>query len=779
MQLNTNYQLLGKVTIPSSVATTEVRLYAKIGTQNIASNYTPVTSKITFYRGAGNYQASSWSTNLTGDVSGSNSGKANFGTGETTLLERTQNIYHNQDGSKGINIGAYYNDSYQGKNKTIGNVYVTLPTIPRASKLGNIPDFTVDGNEGVGIPFSVPYTKYYDGFKQYLGISYVDNEGSLYPNFVERDNFEGTQVTLTSEELEQFYTLCSTGNTMKVRVFLNTYTGDSYIGTNYKSIGSDDKFVNASISTTGLLPTLDLSSITYEDINTDTKVVTGNNQLIIQNASRLQTSISEYAVAHKGATISSYRIETTTKAGIERKDFASNSPLPMKYNFNKPTTNQFVVKVFDSRGNQTTHTITYDLINWVEPVISKFDVTRTNGVEEATYIEASGTYSTLGSLGNNIEEAYYRYREVGSTTWSSEQQLTLPSSSEGKWTLAKVYVADFDVSKEYEFELYIRDRIGTNKSTDTLNSAEPYMWHKRKSKLLGIGKKPKDGLPEGSVDIAGGYYVNGSKLNSMSLKVNDNMTNAKWNKICNIKIDKHIQGEFCALRIFIGDGQNSRPTQNAYIDLVMQLGWVGENSGRLGCTAELHKMRTSFSPNSVFVKVIANNYLDYDVWIKTLATYCKPNYVPFVKDGIVVTQKSESSTDEPAGTECLIDLYSTDVPEDVLNKIVVPSGFTLQSKYSTLYRINKRYFGDVIVQKDSGTFVPTQDLVFGIKGVSIKKTAMGGCFLCKDLWSVESVGYLYFGFNGANQRTDVIVADKKSTGCNIVKIHVDFLADEV
>ena len=524
MELNTNYQLLGKVTIPSSVSTTEVRLYAKIGTQNIASNYTPVTSKIAFYRGTGNYQASSWSTNLTGDVSGSNSGGGTFYAGETTLLETTQNIYHNQDGTKGINIGAYYNDSFQGKNKTIGNVYVTLPTIPRASKLGNIPDFVVDGNEGVGVPFSVPYTKYYDGFKQCLIIDYGADEN--YVVIAKRDNFNERQVTFTSEELNTFYSKCVNGNKLEVRFILVTYTGESYQGTNYEQIGISVKFrVGASLSTTGLLPTLDLSSITYEDINTDTKVVTGNNQLIIQNASRLKTSISQYATAHKGATISSYRIETTTKAGIERKDFASNSPLPMTTNFNKPTTNQFTVKVFDSRGNQSTYTKTYDLINWVEPVISKFEVSRTNGVEEATYIEANGTYSTLGSLGNNIEEAYYRYREVGTTTWSSEQQLTLPSSSEGKWTLAKVYVADFDVSKEYEFELYIRDRIGTNKSTDTLNSATPYMWHKRKSKLLGIGKKPKDGLPEGSVDIAGGYYVNGTKLSFTQKQADWKQTN--------------------------------------------------------------------------------------------------------------------------------------------------------------------------------------------------------------------------------------------------------------
>lgn len=511
MELNTNYQLLGKVTIPSSVATTEVRLYAKIGTQNIASNYTPVTSKITFYRGAGNYQASSWSTNLTGDVSGSNSGGGTFGTGETTLLETTQNIYHNQDGTKGINIGAYYNDSFQGKNKTISNVNVTLPKIARKSELGNVPDFTVDGNEGVGVPFSVPYTKYYDGFNQYLHISC--NVNGEYTVIATRDHFEDKQVTFTSTELSTFYSKCSNSNSIDVRIILATYTGDSYQSANYEQIGISVKFgVKASLSTTGLLPTLDLSSVAYEDINTDTKVVTMNNQLIIQNASRLQTSISQYASAHKGATISSYRIETTTKAGIERKDFANNSPLPMKTNFNKPTTNQFTVKVFDSRGNQSTYTITYDLINWSEPIISKFDVTRTNDVEEATYIEASGTYSTLGSLGNNIEEAYYRYREVGATEWSSEQELTLPTSQNGKWTLAKIYVADFDVSKEYEFELYIRDRIGTNYATDTLNSAEPYMWHKRKSKLLGIGKKPEDGLPEGSVDIAGGYYVNGQSI---------------------------------------------------------------------------------------------------------------------------------------------------------------------------------------------------------------------------------------------------------------------------
>lgn len=142
------------------------------------------------------------------------------------------------------------------------------------------------------------------------------------------------------------------------------------------------------------------------------------------------------------------------------------------------------------------------------------------------------------------------------------------------------------------------------------------------------------------------------------MNVSPIITNVKWIKLCNIKFDAHKQGEFVFIKIFIGQGNNGRTNQNAYIDLICQLGWTGSLSGRLGCNAELHPFSTSFTTNNTSIKVIANNYIDYDIWFKCGETYCDPNYIVYGSNRVNVSPAWVISSDEPTGTECNL-LYTS------------------------------------------------------------------------------------------------------------------------
>lgn len=159
--------------------------------------------------------------------------------------------------------------------------------------------------------------------------------------------------------------------------------------------------------------------------------------------------------------------------------------------------------------------------------------------------------------------------------------------------------------------------------------------------------------------IAGNrMYCNGKNIDfnylyaKNSIKVGV-MTEQKWEKICNLKFNQHNQGEFANLKIYIGDGNNGRSHQNAYINLTMQLGWTGENGGRAGCFAELYPLDTPFNTKNTAVKVIANSNIDYDIWFYTQSQYyCKPNYTGNVSEQVTITPKFELSTNAPTGTEC-------------------------------------------------------------------------------------------------------------------------------
>ena len=84
----------------------------------------------------------------------------------------------------------------------------------------------------------------------------------------------------------------------------------------------------------------------------------------------------------------------------------------------------------------------------------------------------------------------------------------------------------------------------------------------------------------------------------------------------------------------------------------MQLGWTGSNDGRLGCNAILYPLETPFNTSNTNIKVISKSNTDYDLWIYSTQTYCKPNYIANVSERVTVTPKWELSASEPSGTSC-------------------------------------------------------------------------------------------------------------------------------
>lgn len=138
--------------------------------------------------------------------------------------------------------------------------------------------------------------------------------------------------------------------------------------------------------------------------------------------------------------------------------------------------------------------------------------------------------------------------------------------------------------------------------------------------------------------------------------------NNYWRKIGNLTFPNHNQGKSVWLRILLGFGNNGNATQQAYVDLVGQLGWTGNNSGRAGWSAVLNAMNTSKTTSAFDITVIANSVLNYDVYIKAASSYMSvtPVYVPGYNDAgspdplWTPDYTSSWSQTTPSGTECAI-----------------------------------------------------------------------------------------------------------------------------
>lgn len=152
---------------------------------------------------------------------------------------------------------------------------------------------------------------------------------------------------------------------------------------------------------------------------------------------------------------------------------------------------------------------------------------------------------------------------------------------------------------------------------------------------------------------------NVTQMETININVSPSMNGSNWVKVCNISFKKHVQGEFVALKFYIGSGNNARTNQNAYIDLIMQLGWIGDKDGRLGCNAILNPISTGFTTSNTSIKVIYNNRQDYDVWFYTSNTvYCRVNYIAEASSNAVITPKWNLSSSVPTGTECDLEYKS-------------------------------------------------------------------------------------------------------------------------
>ena len=248
----------------------------------------------------------------------------------------------------------------------------------------------------------------------------------------------------------------------------------------------------------------------HEDTNATTVALTGDSSKFFLGYSDLQITVSAKATAQNYATLgnNAYVFEVLG----ETIQYANQSDsLNFIKTFTSINDNTYNLKVIDSRTNQLTILKTLDVVTYDEPVFSSISVARQNGVEDDILIAFAGTYTDWSDLSttNSIQTAQYRYKEVGGA-YGSYTAITLTTNASGSFSKTSYNPVDLDVTKAYEFEVQVSDKLGTTTQTFTVPSATPTICLDIGNKLVGIGKIPDNTYTDASIDVAGDMHVAGT-----------------------------------------------------------------------------------------------------------------------------------------------------------------------------------------------------------------------------------------------------------------------------
>lgn len=163
-------------------------------------------------------------------------------------------------------------------------------------------------------------------------------------------------------------------------------------------------------------------------------------------------------------------------------------------------------------------------------------------------------------------------------------------------------------------------------------------------------------------------------------------------------------------------------------------------------------IKTDINPTTFTVPALSGTHLKYLILILEGATFNNFVIYPQIEEGSSATNYSEYI--EFNNTAVLVDDF-----------IVAHDGFSVIDE--TIYKQNNRYFGDVVIKKETGVFIETNERACRINK-KIMKSVNGACILAKTQWSAFGVGYMFI-----TENSEIIISDYASNSCNFAKIHID------
>ena len=461
------------------------------GGQSISGNYTSVHFQLVCW--SYNYSYGSYANDNPGCSMWApgvfeSAGNGNFDTNnEYSVLITTgwYNVAHNANGTKSFNIYGYHNTGNSLGSPTCSGT-ITFTTIPRAATLSSVT--MTDDEKNAVFSFNNP-----GGFWIKYWLEFDPIGGSSATKYLWRTpNAGGSSYTFSLTEDERNKIRLSSKNSKTITIRFGIYTSltsgtATYTNPSYKD--QNITIINANPS----IP----YNISIIDINTVTTTLTGNSLKIIPGYSKIRLTIptTGKAAGKKYATISKYTFNLT---GLAAYTNVNESTSDITYEPPVTTITSIDIVTTDSRGYTSSTTSAVDSGNVIayKPVkLNTFSAYRTEGgTSNNITFSYTGEYwnDSFGSSSNSLT-AVYKYKQVGTSTWTTGTVSITPST--GSVVSGSIYTFSctgsfgnvFDLSKSYEIQLIISDKLDVSTITITVPLAQPAMKVKGNSAIF-----PKD-----------------------------------------------------------------------------------------------------------------------------------------------------------------------------------------------------------------------------------------------------------------------------------------------
>ena len=359
-------------------------------------------------------------------------------------------VYHDNAGNGSVYVSGSISSSYLMNGSCGGTIY--LPQIARYSQMSTAPNF--NDEENPTITFTNPSGGYFSLRAK------IEAGGNT--QLIKRDlSKTATSCTfnLTNAERETLRNLIPNSNSLPVRFTICAMNGETELNAS---------FLDRTMTIVNGNPVF--SDFEFEDLNSDTVALTGDDQAIIKGYSNIDIRIpvANKAVANKGATMSKYRIVV----GDYTEDLTySDSAMVSSSTILKVTTGTMNVYAIDSRNNSTLVTkLATREIDYTPATISSSSKVERNdsGVGTSGILTYSGTYwnDDFGDEVNAIESVSYEFKPTSSQTWITGTTDITPTISNSDFSFTGIVRSNasdysFDLATSYDFRITITDKLTT------------------------------------------------------------------------------------------------------------------------------------------------------------------------------------------------------------------------------------------------------------------------------------------------------------------------------
>lgn len=227
-----------------------------------------------------------------------------------------------------------------------------------------------------------------------------------------------------------------------------------------------------------------IGECSYLDTNNASTSVTGNNQLIIRNQSKVRLTVANL-IGNKSATISNCKV--VINANSYGMSLSGDSATVDNVVIDSASNTTATFTVTDSRGITTSKDINITMLDWTLPT-AIINLHRQHNFYSESDINVNAGYSSID--GKNAIEIKTRYKKINEGGYSGYISLQDNVTS----------VLTLDNNYEWNVQVLVSDKFGATTYNLTLGRGMPIMFIDRKLSSVGFNCFPKD---EKSVEVNG------------------------------------------------------------------------------------------------------------------------------------------------------------------------------------------------------------------------------------------------------------------------------------